>query len=70
MFLFLLIEVLKFCVLLVTEQDTLVAKNSSIYKDQNIFVSKYMTYLPTEEELKKVINEEKRLIENFKNLNK
>ena len=34
--------------LLVTEQDTLVAKYSSIYKDQNIFVSKYMTYMPTE----------------------
>ena len=56
--------------LLVTEQDSIVTKYSSIYKDQNIFVSKYMTYLPTEEELKKVINEEKRLIENFKNLNK
>ena len=27
--------------LLVTQQDTLVAKYSSIYKDQNIFVSKY-----------------------------
>ena len=45
--------------LLVTQQDTLVAKYSSIYKDQNIFVSKYMTFMPTEEELKRVINEEK-----------
>ncbi len=53
-------------ILLVTEQDTFVAKYSSIYKDQNIFVSKYMTYMPTEEELKKVINEEKRLIEEYK----
>ena len=52
--------------LLVTEQDTLVAKYSSIYKDQNIFVSKYMTYMPTEEELNRVINEEKRLIEEYK----
>ena len=52
--------------LLVTEQDTLVAKYSSIYKDQNIFVSKYMTCMPTEEELKRVINEEKRLIEEYK----
>ncbi len=52
--------------LLVTEQDTLVAKYSSIYKDQNIFVSKYMTYMPTEEELKRVINEEKQLIEEYK----
>ena len=56
--------------LLVTEQDTLVAKYSSIYKDQNIFVSKYMTYMPTEEELKRVINEEKRLIEEYKTSNK
>ena len=52
--------------LLVTEQDTLVAKYSSIYKDENIFVSKYMTYLPTIEELTRVINEEKRLIEEYK----
>ena len=56
--------------LLVTEQDTLVAKYSSIYKDDNIFVSKYMTYLPTLEELTKVINEEKRLIEEYKLLKK
>jgi len=56
--------------LLVTEQDTFVAKYSSIYKDQNIFVSKYMTCMPTEEELKRVINEEKRLIEEYKITNK
>ena len=55
---------------LVTEQDTLVAKYSSIYKEQNIFVSKYMTYMPTEEEIKRVINEEKRLIEEYKISNK
>ena len=53
-------------ILLVTKQDSFVAKYSSIYKDQNIFVSKYMTYMPTEEELKKVIDEEKRLIEEYK----
>ncbi len=52
--------------LLVTEQDTFAAKYSSIYKDHNIFVSKYMTYMPTEEELKRVINEEKELIEEYK----
>lgn len=52
--------------LLVTDQDTLVAKYSSIYKDDNIFVSKYMTYLPSEEELERVINEERRLIEEYK----
>lgn len=47
--------------LLVTEQDTFVAKYSSIYKDQNVFVSKYMTYMPTEDELNKLINEEKKI---------
>ena len=56
--------------LLVTEHDRLVAKYSSIYKDQNIFVSKYMTCMPTEEELKRVIDEEKRLIEEYKIANK
>ncbi len=56
--------------LFVTEQDTLVAKYSSIYKNQNIFVSKYMIYMTTEEELKRVINEEKRLIEEYKISNK
>lgn len=55
--------------LLVTEQDNLIAKYSSIYKEPHIFVSKYMTCMPTEEELKRVINEEKRLIEEYKFLN-
>jgi hypothetical protein len=34
--------------LLVTGQDSFIAKYSSVYKDQNIFVSKYMTCMPTE----------------------
>ena len=55
--------------LLVTEQDNLIAKYSSIYKEPHIFVSKYMTCMPTEEELKRVINEEKRLIEEYKLFN-
>lgn len=52
--------------LLVTETNSSVAKYSSIYKDNKIFVSKYMTYLPTEDELIKVINEEKNIIEEYK----
>ena len=52
--------------LLITEQDTMVAKYSSIYKDKNIFVSKYMTCMPTEEELQIIINEERRIIEEYK----
>jgi len=56
--------------LLITEQDTMVAKYSSIYKDKNIFVSKYMTCMPTEEELQIIINEERRIIEEYKISNK
>ena len=37
-----------------------------IIKDQNIFVSKYMTCMPTEEELKKVVEEERKIIEDYK----
>lgn len=56
--------------LLITKQDTMVAKYSSIYKDKNIFVSKYMTCMPTEEELQIIINEERRIIEEYKISNK
>lgn len=52
--------------LLVTGQDSFIAKYSSVYKDQNIFVSKYMTCMPTEEELKKVVEEERKIIEDYK----
>lgn len=51
---------------LVTEQSKSVAKYSSIYKDQNIFISKYMTYMPSEEELAKVIEQERRIIEEYR----
>lgn len=53
---------------LVTEQSKSVAKYSSIYKDQNIFISKYMTCMPSEEELAKVVEEERKLIEEYKAL--
>ena len=55
-------------VVLVTEQSKSVAKYSSIYKDQNIFISKYMTCMPSEEELAKVVDEERKLIEEYKTL--
>ena len=51
---------------LVTEQSKSTAKYSSIYKDENIFVSKYMTCMPSEEELAKVVDEERKLIEEYK----
>ena len=53
---------------LITEQSKSVAKYSSIYKDQNIFISKYMTCMPSEEELEKVIDEERKLIDEYKAL--
>ena len=54
--------------LLVTEQDKLVAKYSSIYNNDKIFVSKYMTYMPTEKELEQIINKEKEIIEEYKKI--
>ena len=36
----------------------------------DIFVSKYMMYMPTENELKKIIEDEKRIIEEYKIANK
>lgn len=54
--------------LLVTEQDKLVAKYSSICNNDNIYVSKYMTYMPSEEELEQIINKEKELIEEYKRI--
>ena len=51
---------------LVTDNDNFVAKYSSIYQDHNIFVSKYMTYLLTEEELKQIVQEERKFIEEYK----
>jgi predicted nuclease of restriction endonuclease-like (RecB) superfamily len=53
---------------LVTEQSKSVAKYSSIYKDENIFISKYMTCMPSEKELEKVVDEERKLIEEYKAL--
>ena len=55
---------------MVTEQDKFVAKYSSIYQNSNILISKYMTFMPTKEELTRVINEEKRLFEEYKVINK
>ena len=52
---------------LVTDNDNFVAKYSSVYQDHNIFVSKYMTYLLTEEELKQIVQEERKFIEEYKN---
>ncbi len=50
--------------ILCTEKNETVAKYSVLNDRQQIFASKYMLYLPTEEELQREIERERRLIEN------
>ena len=49
--------------ILCTEKDEVVAKYSVLNDRRQIFASKYMLYLPTEEELRLEIERERRLIE-------
>jgi len=50
-------------ILLCTETDKMIAKYSVLNESEQLFASKYMPYLPTEEELIAEIEREKRLIE-------
>ena len=47
-------------VLLCTDTDTTIAKYSVLHKNEQLFASKYMAYMPTEEELRREIEEQKR----------
>ena len=49
--------------ILCTEKNETVAKYSVLKDRKQIFASKYMLYLPTEEELRREIERERRLIE-------
>jgi predicted nuclease of restriction endonuclease-like (RecB) superfamily len=49
--------------ILCTEKDEVVAKYSVLNDRKQIFASKYMLYLPTEDELRREIEREQRLIE-------
>jgi len=49
--------------ILCAEKDEVVAKYSVLEGSQQLFASKYMRYLPTEEELRREIERERRLIE-------
>jgi len=49
--------------ILCTEKDEVVAKYSVLNDRKQIFASKYMLYLPTEEELRRTLAREQRLIE-------
>lgn len=47
-------------VLLCTDTDTTIAKYSVLHNSEQLFASKYMAYMPTEEELRREIEEQKR----------
>jgi len=55
--------------ILCTEKDKTVVKYSLLNDSKQIFASKYKTYLPTEEELKKEIERERNIVEIEKKLN-
>ncbi|HRP90823.1 MAG TPA: PDDEXK nuclease domain-containing protein [Edaphocola sp.] len=55
--------------ILCTKKDNTVVKYSLLNESKQIFASKYMTYLPTEQELKKEIERERQQIEQEKKLN-
>lgn len=54
--------------ILCTEKDNTVVKYSLLNESKQIFASKYMTYLPTEQELRKEIERERQQIEQEKEL--
>ena len=49
--------------ILCAEKDKIVARYSVLKESKQLFASKYMLYLPTEEELKKELARERALIE-------
>jgi len=55
--------------ILCTEKDKTIVKYSLLKESQQIFASKYMTYLPTEKELQRQIQWEREQIEQEKQLN-
>ena len=55
--------------LLCTEIDSVVAKYSVLHENPQLFASKYVDYLPTEEELVREIEQQKSFLEQTKNNN-
>ena len=47
-------------ILLCTNTDKTIAKYSVLHNSEQLFASKYMAYMPTEEELRRAIEEQKR----------
>jgi len=50
-------------ILLCTETDNTIARYSVLQENKQLFASKYMPYLPTEEELKAEIERQKEIFE-------
>lgn len=51
-------------ILLCTNTDKTIAKYSVLHNSEQLFASKYMAYMPTEEELRRAIEEQKRFFLN------
>jgi predicted nuclease of restriction endonuclease-like (RecB) superfamily len=49
-------------VLLCTDTDNTIARYSVLHENEQIFATKYMAYMPTEEELKREIEQQKRFL--------
>jgi hypothetical protein len=47
-------------VLLCTDTDNTIARYSVLHENEQLFAAKYMTYMPTEEELRREIENQKR----------
>jgi hypothetical protein len=47
-------------VLLCTDTDNTIARYSVLHDNNQLFAAKYMTYMPTEEELRNEIEQQKR----------
>jgi hypothetical protein len=46
-------------VLLCTDTDNTIARYSVLHENEQLFASKYMTYMPSEEELRREIEQQK-----------
>lgn len=46
-------------VLLCTDTDTTIARYSVLHDNEQLYATKYMTYMPTEEELRREIEQQK-----------
>ena len=56
-------------IILCSEKNEAVVKYSVLKDSQQLFASKYLTYLPTEEELKAEIEKDREVLEQMKRLN-